>query len=156
MIRVIFCGHAEYGYLIRSSIFDSNNPPVTDIGFWSKDNSIQKGFVAQDSAVGHEASGCTHGFVANSSKESAFKTDNNKFFILPDGTHQSFATAYKVRNNPSEGISVTDAPLHIIVADGTYNLHSPAEGQFLVVKLYSFTEDEQVLINGYFFQHEAV
>ena len=145
-----FCGHAEYGYLVRGSNFDPENPPITDVGYWAKDDTIKKGFLAQDNIIGHEAKGCTHGFVASAVTESAFRTENNKFFILPDGTHQAFAIAYKVQNNPLEGINAVNAPLHIFVENGTYNLQQPSDTQFLVIKLYSLQEDNQVLVNGKF------
>lgn len=140
-----FAGENECGFMARGTNWQGYDS-LLHYGFLAWEQQVENGFYAKQ---------VKNGFVAHSCTESAFKTDNNRFNVHPDGFLQTMSIAYTVDNDPSTTINPIQAPLHIIGTAGTYNLAQPQEYVFGYTKLFTYKEDGDVLINGTFFTRFA-
>ena len=136
-----FAGENECGFMARGTNWQGYDS-LLHYGFLAWQPQVESGFYAKEVQNGFVAHGCT---------ESAFKTDNNRFNIHPDGFIQTMSIAYTVDNDTSTTINPIQAPLHIIGTVGTYNLAQPQDYIYGYTKLFTYQEDGEVKINGTFF-----
>ena len=136
-----FAGENECGFMARGTNWQGYDS-LLHYGFLAWQPQVESGFYAKE---------VKNGFVAHDCVESAFKTNNNRFNVHPDGFLQTMSIAYTVDNDPSTPINPIQAPLHIIGTEGDYNLAQPQDYIYGYTKLFTYTEDGDVKINGKFF-----
>ena len=136
-----FAGENECGFMARGINWQGYDS-LLHYGFLAWQPQVESGFYAKE---------VQNGFVAHGCEESAFKTDNNRFNVHPDGFLQTMSIAYCTDNDPSTTINPIQAPIHIIGTAGEYNLGLPQDYIYGYTKLYTYQPDGQIKVNGSFF-----
>lgn len=136
-----FAGENECGFMARGTNWNGNTS-LLHYGFLAWRPQVESGFYAKE---------VQNGFVAHGCEESAFKTDNNRFNVHPDGFLQTMSVAYTVDNDTSRTINPIQAPIHIIGTPGEYNLGLPQDYIYGTTKLYTYQPDGEIKVNGSFF-----
>ena len=136
-----FAGENECGFMARGTNWNGYDSTL-HYGFLAWQPQVKSGFYAKQ---------VQDGFVAHDCVQSAFRTYNNRFSVHPDGFLQTMSIAYTVDNDTSIPINPIQAPLHIIVTPGEYNLGLPQDFIHGYTKLFTYQPDGEIKVNGSFF-----